>query len=84
MGLCKYRNLFGKPGKGVHSLRVLNVAVVDLGATILLAVLISWYFKKNFLLNFLFVFLILMIIAIIVHRIFCVNTSLNVAIFGRV
>jgi hypothetical protein len=29
MSLCKYRDIFGKVGTGVHSLRLFNLAVVD-------------------------------------------------------
>jgi uncharacterized protein YjbI with pentapeptide repeats len=29
MNLCRYRNVFGAPGEGVHSYRFLNIAVID-------------------------------------------------------
>ena len=28
-GLCKYKNALGRPGKGIHSFRIANIAVVD-------------------------------------------------------
>ncbi len=77
--LCKQKNLLGKPNKGFHK-HVFGIAIFDLLATILVAVLLSWWKKWNFFI----VFLILMIIAIIVHRIFCVNTTINKFIFGKV
>ena len=29
MNLCKYKNILGELGKGVHSFRVFGVAIVD-------------------------------------------------------
>ena len=78
--LCKYRNIFGEPNKGIHSIRLGGVALVDLLLTVLLAILLGWWLSQNILL----MFLILMLLTIILHRIFCVNTALNVAIFGNV
>jgi len=71
--LCKYKDIFGKPKKGIHSYRIFNIAIVDTLLTIVLAFIISYSFKKTFFL----VFLILMIISIIVHKIFCVETTLT-------
>ena len=31
---CKYKDLFGKPGEGVHSYRIFNIAIVDVILTI--------------------------------------------------
>ena len=28
-GLCRYKNALGRPGKGIHSYRIANIAVVD-------------------------------------------------------
>jgi len=36
-------NIFGKPRKGVHSTRVVDVAVVDYAATVV-AAFVLWYF----------------------------------------
>lgn len=80
MGSCKYRHIFGKEGEGVHKPRLLGVAAVDLVATILAAGIISYFSKTNFFL----IFIALMLIAIVAHRLFCVNTALNVALGLRV
>ena len=37
MYLCKYKDIFGKVGKGIHSFRICNIAVVDVLLTILAA-----------------------------------------------
>lgn len=76
MGLCRYKDIFGKPNEGVHKPRVLGVAAVDLVATIVAAAAISYLSKRNFFL----VLVILMLAAIAAHRAFCVNTALNIAL----
>lgn len=80
MSLCKYKNMLGEEGKGVHSVRLFNIAILDLLATILGAWAISVYFKLNFFIVLLFA----IIIGILLHRLFCVNTTVNKMIFGKV
>ncbi len=79
MSLCKYRNAFGEPGKGVH-FHVLGIAIFDLAGTFI----ISFILHKIFHWNLWVVFLSAMILAIILHRLFCVNTTINKLIFGNV
>ena len=76
----EYKNIFGKEGEGAHSIRFLNIAIVDVIMTIIGAFIISYLFN----LSFLMVFTILMLVAIILHRIFCVNTTINKMIFGEI
>jgi len=76
-GLCKYKNIFGEPGTGVHSIRLFNIAVVDVIGTIILAVIFSKITKINLLVSMLLMF----ILGIIVHRIFCVNTTVGKKVF---
>jgi hypothetical protein len=71
--LCKYKNIFGEPKKGVHKYRFFGMAAVDLFLTILLAILIAYFYKKNVII----VFFILIIISILVHKLFCVDTTLT-------
>jgi fatty-acid desaturase len=78
--LCKYRHIFGVEETGVHSIRILNLAVVDLLATLLVGALIAYYLKVNLYLTW----VILLIVGIIVHRLFCVNSTINKFIFGKV
>jgi hypothetical protein len=77
--LCKYRNIFGEPSKGVHSFKLFGIAIIDLALTLLAAYFLSKHFKWNIYLTILGLFLI----AIIMHRIFCVNTTINKLIFGK-
>jgi hypothetical protein len=74
----KFKNIFGKEGEGVHSIRIFNLAVIDIILTIIGAIIISYYIKINFWI----VFIILILIGIILHRLFCVNTTINKMIFG--
>ena len=78
MGLCKYRDIFGKVGTGVHSLRFFNIAVVDTLLTLLLAYIINYFLKTNLLI----VFIVLIILSIIIHRAFCVETTLTKMFFS--
>ena len=39
-GLCRYKNALGRPGKGIHSYRIANIAVVDVALTVLMAYII--------------------------------------------
>lgn len=51
---CPYKNIFGEPGTGAHSIRFMGVAVADTALTFMLAVYTSWEFGGNVLLHFLF------------------------------
>ena len=43
MSLCKYKDLFGKPGEGIHSWRIFDIGVIDVLVTIASAYLISFF-----------------------------------------
>jgi hypothetical protein len=77
MSLCQYRNIFGKPNSGAHSYRIFNIAIIDLGLTILVAYIIS----KYYILDFVYVFIILMLLSLILHKLFCVETTLTKFVF---
>ncbi len=79
-GLCKYRHILGSENKGVHSYRLLNIAVVDTVLTIILAFFIAIRLRTSFLL----VFFILLIVATLLHRLFCVNTTITKFVFGEI
>lgn len=75
-GLCPFKDIFGKPKTGLHSIRVFDVAVVDVVLTVVAGVLIATYFKWNVYV----VVIALFLLGILMHRLFCVNTTLNVAL----
>jgi len=70
---CSYKNIFGEPKKGVHAVRFLGVAIVDVVATVAVAAIIAYLFT----LNFIFVLLILFLLGIVLHRVFCVETTVD-------
>ena len=78
MDLCAYSDILGAPKEGVHSYRIFNIAIVDLGLTIIAAIIISYAFDYSMLM----VFIILMVIGILLHKLFCVNTTITKLIFG--
>ena len=79
MSLCKYKNLFGEPGTGVHSYRIFGIAIVDVLLTILVAYIISFLTKFSFTLTL----IILFILGIILHRLFCVRTTVDKLLFPK-
>jgi hypothetical protein len=77
--LCKYKNLLGKVGEGVHSYWIANLAVVDILLTILLAFLIYLILPVY---GFGYILLAVFLLGIILHQIFCVKTTIDKWIFG--
>ena len=43
MSLCKYKDIFGKPGEGAHQYRIFDIAIVDTVLTVLLAFVIAYF-----------------------------------------
>lgn len=77
---CPYSNLFGAPKTGAHSFRIFNLAVVDIILTILGAYIISYYYKFSFY----YTLAILFVAGIILHRLFCVRTTIDKILFPNV
>ena len=75
--LCQYKNLLGVPGEGIHKYRIFNIAIADVILTIILALFLSWLFNINFWLMLVFTFLL----GIILHKIFCVKTTVDKLLF---
>ena len=75
--LCKYKNIFGKPGEGIRTIRVFGIAVMDTVVTIIAGYLISLYTGSPLL----HVLAILFIMGIIAHRLFCVRTGIDKMLF---
>jgi hypothetical protein len=74
----KYRDIFGNPMEGLHRFRFLNLAIVDVLLTILGSYLISKYFKYSFIITLIIIFLL----GIILHRLFCVRTTIDKLLFS--
>jgi len=77
--LCQYKDILGKPGQGVHSYRIFNIAYVDVLFTIIGAYIIYLFFPK---INYFVILISLFILGIILHKIFCVRTTIDKYLFG--
>jgi hypothetical protein len=77
MDLCKYRDSLGVPKQGIHSYRFLGVAIVDVIFTIIGAWIISYFTNKSFIFTMIFLFLL----GIMLHRLFCVRTTIDKLLF---
>lgn len=77
MDLCKYKNALGEPGKGIHKYRFFGVAIMDVIMTIIGAFFISFFFKLPFLITTVSLF----ILGIVLHRLFCVRTTIDKLLF---
>lgn len=72
-GLCKYKNALGEPKKGIHSYRFLGMAIMDVIMTIIGAFLISYFSGVHFVYTVVGLFLL----GIVLHRMFCVDTTID-------
>ena len=77
--LCKYKNALGVPGKGIHSYRLGGIAIADVIMTIIGAFIISLISGWKFIYTLLGLF----ILGIIIHKLFCVNTTIDKMLFGK-
>jgi hypothetical protein len=76
--LCKYKNVLGVPGKGIHSYRLGGVAIADVIMTIIGAFFISFVSGWKFIYTLLGLF----ILGIILHKLFCVRTTIDKLLFS--
>jgi hypothetical protein len=73
-GLCKYKDMFGKPGEGLHAYRLGGVAIVDVVMTLVAAYLLARWRGWGVLPTTAGLFLA----GVIAHRVFCVRTAVDV------
>lgn len=73
----KYKDIFGKPNEGAHSYRIFDIAIVDVISTIIVGIIIS-YFGHYKLWK---VLAILFLAGILLHRLFCVRTTIDKWLF---
>ncbi len=79
MNFCQYKDIFGEPNKGFHSIRLLDFAILDILGTFLLAYLLTLVTGINYIISTIIMF----VIAIFLHWLFCVDTKLNTILFGK-
>jgi hypothetical protein len=78
MNLCRYKDALGVPGKGIHKYQVFHIAIMDVIFTILAAVVIKILIPTF---RFWMILLSLFLLGIILHRLFCVRTTINKILF---
>ena len=77
LDLCKYKNLFGKPGEGLRKYRILDIAIYDTSIVIIIGILFSYFTGYNIWLTL----AVLFVSGIILHRMFCVRTGVDKLLF---
>lgn len=84
-GLCAYKNIFGEPGKGAHSYRIFNIAVVDVVATLILAFVVHQFILEGWLgiywISIWWVIIGCFLLGILAHQLFCVRTTVDKWLF---
>lgn len=76
--LCRYKDALGVPGRGAHAWRIGGVAAVDVILTVLAAGLITWIADwVDRPVNFWHVLGGLFVAGVILHRLFCVRTTVD-------
>ena len=75
---CPYKNSLGKIGEGVHSYRVFDVAIVDVIFTVIGAAIIHFFMPQY---RFIVILTALFATGIIMHRLFCVRTTVDKLLF---
>ena len=83
MNLCKYKNLFGELGTGAHSIRVFNIAIVDVILTILGGILLQTFLLQicHIYIELTIVLVMVFSLGILLHRVFCVRTTVDKLLF---
>ena len=70
--------MFGAPGTGVHAYRFAGLAVVD----VVLTLLAAWPLGRWLRISFPAAAALLFLTGIVMHRLFCVQTSVDRLLFG--
>jgi apolipoprotein N-acyltransferase len=76
-GLCKYKDIFGAPGTGAHSLKIGGIALIDTLLVFIFAYFLSRWLDRSYWLMLGWLFLL----GIVSHRLFCVRTTVDKYLF---
>ena len=76
---CKHKDIFGKPNEGVHKYKIMNIAIVDVLGTILIAKAIQYYIIPEY--DIWLILFCCFLLGIIMHRLFCVRTTIDKLLF---
>jgi hypothetical protein len=77
VNLCRYKDIFGEPNTGVHAYRIGNIAIVD----VILTLLLAWFLSRISRVRLIYWIILLFVLGIIVHRMFCVRTTIDQLLF---
>jgi uncharacterized membrane protein YcaP (DUF421 family) len=77
---CPYKFILGIPKQGIHSYRIFDLAIADILMTIIGAAIITYFTKWTFI----YVLGTLFLLGIILHRLFCVRTTVDKFLFPNV
>ena len=75
--LCKYKNIFGEPGTGIHQYKVAGISVVDVLVVIVGGLFISYFSGWSIYP----VLVVLFVSGIVIHRLFCVRSGIDKLLF---
>jgi hypothetical protein len=73
--LCPYKHILGEPKKGIHSFRVMDIAIMDVLMSLLGAFLLSRLLPYKH--AFLYAIFLVFGLGIVLHRLFCVRTTMD-------
>jgi hypothetical protein len=76
--LCPYKDALGKVGEGVHSYRVFDIAIMDVILTVIGAMIIHFFMPQY---RFTVILASLFAAGIVLHRMFCVRTTVDKWLF---
>ena len=83
MSLCIYKDIFGKPGEGLHKYRLFNIAIIDVIFTIVASYFLHKKLNKSYpKLKLFHVLILLFTCGIIAHKLFCVRTTIDKLLFN--
>jgi len=75
--LAQYKDIIGKPGEGLRSYRIFDIAILDCTVTILAGFAISYYWGFKLWK----VLVILFVSGIFFHKLFCVRSGIDKLLF---
>ncbi len=79
ISICPYKYILGKPNEGAHSYRIFNIAIINVICTII----VGYFISKYWILDIKEVLIVLFLLGIIVHRLFCVETTIDKLLFEQ-
>ncbi|NDC83806.1 hypothetical protein EB093_09145 [bacterium] len=76
---CKYKNAFGEPNTGIRKYRIMNIAIYDTLLVLVIAIALAWFFRLPYIPTIVGIYLL----GIVAHRLFCVQTGVDIMLFGK-